>query len=86
MVKRSKQLESSQAEGSQKMEEMEKELTASQLRTSQVTSSSFFFFFCLHVDAFICSCSFGLEMSYSKVTMNVQLFACVTRLRVSSMR
>lgn len=40
MVKRSKQLESSQAEGSQKMEEMEKELTACQLRASQVTFSS----------------------------------------------
>lgn len=37
MVKRSKQLETSRAESSQKMEEMEKELTASQLRTSQVT-------------------------------------------------
>lgn len=40
MVKRSKLLESSQAESSQKMEEMEKELTASQLRTSQVTFPS----------------------------------------------
>lgn len=40
MVKRSKQLESSQAESTQKMEEMEKELTACQLRISQVTSSS----------------------------------------------
>ncbi|XP_075899207.1 kinesin-1 heavy chain-like [Nelusetta ayraudi] len=35
MVKRSKQLESSQAESSQKMEEMEKELSACQLRISQ---------------------------------------------------
>uniref|UniRef100_A0A4W6BX58 Kinesin-like protein n=1 Tax=Lates calcarifer TaxID=8187 RepID=A0A4W6BX58_LATCA len=35
MVKRSKQLESSQAESSQKMEETERELTACQLRISQ---------------------------------------------------
>lgn len=38
MVKRSKQLESTQAESSQKMEEMDRELTACQLRISQVTS------------------------------------------------
>lgn len=38
MVKRSKQLESTQAESSKKMEEMDRELTACQLRISQVTS------------------------------------------------
>lgn len=38
MVKRSKQLESTQAESTQKMEEMETELTACQLRISQVTA------------------------------------------------
>ena len=39
MVKRSKQLESSQAESSQKMEETERELTACQLRISKVTTA-----------------------------------------------
>lgn len=38
MVKRSKQLESAQAESNQKMEENEKELAACQLRISQVTA------------------------------------------------
>lgn len=37
MVKRSKQLESSQSESSQRLDEAEKELTACQLRISQVT-------------------------------------------------
>lgn len=40
MVKRSKQLESTMGESSQKMNEMETELTASQLRISQVTTST----------------------------------------------
>lgn len=40
MVKRSKQLESTVGDSSQKMTEMETELTASQLRISQVTASS----------------------------------------------
>lgn len=39
MVKRSKQLESTMGNSSQKMNEMETELTASQLRISQVTAS-----------------------------------------------
>lgn len=39
MVKRSKQLESSRAESTQKMEETETELTACQLRVSQVTAA-----------------------------------------------
>lgn len=38
MVKRSKQLESTMGDSSQKMNEMETELTASQLRISQVTA------------------------------------------------
>uniref|UniRef100_A0A3Q1CLG1 Kinesin-like protein n=1 Tax=Amphiprion ocellaris TaxID=80972 RepID=A0A3Q1CLG1_AMPOC len=38
MVKRSKQLESTQAESSQKLDETERELTACQLRISQVTA------------------------------------------------
>ena len=37
MVKRSKQLESTQSESNQKMDENEKELAACQLRISQVT-------------------------------------------------
>lgn len=40
MVKRSKQLESTQAESSQKMEETEMELVACQLRVSQVTAAA----------------------------------------------
>lgn len=39
MVKRSKQLESTMGDSSQKMNEMETELTASQLRISQVAAS-----------------------------------------------
>ena len=39
MVKRSKQLESSKAESSQKMDETEMELIACQLRVSQVTAA-----------------------------------------------
>lgn len=39
MVKRSKQLESTQAENTQKRDEMEMDLTASQLRISQVTAA-----------------------------------------------
>lgn len=39
MVKRSKQLESTHADSTQKMEEMEIELTACQLRISQVTAA-----------------------------------------------
>lgn len=39
MVKRSKQLESTQSESSQRLEEAEKELTACQLRVSQVTAA-----------------------------------------------
>lgn len=38
MVKRSKQLEITQADSSQKMDEMETDLTACQLRISQVTA------------------------------------------------
>lgn len=40
MVKRSKQLESTQSESNQKMEEMERELTACQLRISQVLTAA----------------------------------------------
>lgn len=40
LVKRSKQLESTQAESTQKREEMEVELTACQFRISQVTAAS----------------------------------------------
>lgn len=40
MVKRSKQLESTLGDSSQKMNEMETELTACQLRISQVTVST----------------------------------------------
>lgn len=40
MVKRSKQLESTMGSSIQKMNEMETELTASQLRISQVTPST----------------------------------------------
>lgn len=39
MVKRSKQLESTQAENTQKRDEMEMDLTACQLRISQVTAA-----------------------------------------------
>lgn len=39
MVKRSKQLESTRSENSQKMDEMEMDLTACQLRISQVTAA-----------------------------------------------
>lgn len=39
MVKRSKQLESTQAGSTQKMDDMEMELTACQLRISQVTAA-----------------------------------------------
>lgn len=62
MVKRSKQLESTQAKSSQKMEEMERELTACQLRISQVTS--------FHV--YICSVLwFGLINSFPQVKISV---------------
>ena len=40
MVKRSKQLESTQAESTQKLDETERELTACQLRISQVTAAA----------------------------------------------
>lgn len=82
MVKRSKLLESSQTESRQKMEEMEKELTACQLRASQVTFPSWGN---LPSSAPL---ALPLKNNSSKVNISVCLHLCafVTCLHVSSMK
>jgi len=64
MAKRCKQLEGTQAESNQKMEENEKELAACQLRISQVTDCV-----CVCVSDCVCVCVFVWNL------VNVRFFS-----------